>query len=51
MTWLLALLCCPVCLADRAQTGGAALLLAGMIAVPYLVVLAVVRAIRSEDSP
>lgn len=45
------LLLCPFCISGRvAQGGGAVLLLAGMIVLPYLIVLAVVRAIRSEDS-
>jgi len=45
------LVLCPLCISGRAQGGGALLLLAGMIAVPYLVVAAVAHAIRSEDSP
>ena len=44
------LLLCPLCISGRAQGAGALLLLAGMIAVPYLVVAVVVRAIRSEQS-
>jgi hypothetical protein len=44
-----ALLLCPICAIHRAQTGTAALLLLGMIFVPYFIVGFVVRAIRRAD--
>lgn len=45
----LLLLLCPLCTSGRGQGGWALLVIAGMIAVPYLVVLLVARAIREED--
>lgn len=46
---LLTLLLCPICAVHRAQSGAAAVFLLGMIFVPYVVVLLVVRAIRRAD--
>jgi hypothetical protein len=43
------LLLCPICTVHRAQSGAGALLLLAMIAIPYFVVLLVVRAIRRAD--